>query len=147
VVDVDDGTELLQSRHVHVQTAGADGVPAGESDVGDAAAGDQRPEDADRGAHRADEVVVGPVRWYGGDTDGDDTGRRVVVDHAAQAAQQLGHDADVEDVGSVHQRAGAVGEQRRSHELEHAVLCPGDADVALQPGTADDPERFHGLRW
>ena len=85
VVDVDDGTELLQTRHVHVEPAGADGVAAGEGDVGDAAAGDERPEHADRGAHRADEVVVGPVRRHGGDADGDDAGGRVVLDRRSPA--------------------------------------------------------------
>ena len=40
-----------------------------------------------------------------------------------------------------------VGEQRGRHELQDAVLRPGDRHRTLEPGTADDPERFHGRRW
>ena len=49
----------LQPGDVHVQAAGADGVAAGQRHPGGAAAGDQRAEHADRGAHPADQVVVG----------------------------------------------------------------------------------------
>ena len=124
VVDVDDGAQPLPARSTCMSSAArADGVAAGQGDVGRAAAGDQRPEDADRGPHRADEVVVGPVAEHGRDVDDDDAGRRVVVDRAAQAAQQLGHDLDVEDVRDVASACVVpVGEQRGRHQLEHAVL-------------------------
>ncbi len=146
VVDVHDGPELLQAVHVHVEAAGADRVAAGEGDVGGPAAGDERPQHADRGTHRPHQVVVGTVRGHRGHADRHHAGRRVVRDVAAEPAQQLGHDPDVDDVGDVHQRAGALGEQGGRHQLEDAVLRPRHAHRALEAGAADDPERFHGRR-
>jgi hypothetical protein len=57
----------------------------------------------------------------------------VDLDRAAQAAQHVGHQRDVEDLRAVGERRGALGEQGRGHELEHAVLRPDDVHRADQP--------------
>ena len=99
---------------MHVQAAGADGVAAGQRDVGRAAPGEQRAEHADRGPHPAHEVVVG----LGGPGSSGTSivtvppsvgpaGRAPTV--AAEPAQQLGHDRDVEDVRDVGDRRARPG--------------------------------------
>ena len=64
--------EGLEALGVQVEAAGADGVAAGERDVRLADAGDERAEDADGGAQRAHQLVVGPVPDALGDVDLDD---------------------------------------------------------------------------
>jgi len=67
----------------------------------------------------------------------------VVVDVAAEPAQELGHDPDVHDVGDVDERRPPDREQSGGHQLEGAVLGSRYPDVTDEPGAPDDPERFH----
>ena len=81
--------------------------------------------------------------------------RASTVDRAAQAAQHVGHQRDVEDLRAVGDRRRALGEQRRRHELEHAVLGADHVDRARRAGrrrvtakcstTADDASAWHLL--
>ena len=50
----------------------------------------------------------------------------------ADRRQQLGHDRHVDDRRHVGQLVGAVGEDRRRHQLEHGVLGAGHVDGAVQ---------------
>ena len=72
-------------------------------------------------------------------------GDHVVLDghRAAQAAQHVGHQRDVEDLGAVGDRRRALGEQRRRHELENAVLRAHHVDGPDQPGAAPNREMLH----
>ena len=45
--------------------------------------------------------------------------------------------------GHLGERGASLGQQRGRHQLEHAVLRPGDPHLAGQPGAARDPEPFH----
>jgi hypothetical protein len=87
------------------------------------------------------------VLGHVGDGERDRTAAGLVRHIAPEPSQQLGHDADVEDVGNVDQRRRPLRQQPSRHELEHAVLRPRHADTADEPGTADDPECLHGRRW
>ena len=72
---------------------------------------------------------------------------RVDVDRAAEAAQHVGHQRHVEDLRAVGERRRALGQQRRGHQLEHAVLGPDHVDGADQPGPAAHREMLsHGGR-
>ena len=132
---VDLRAQRLQARGVQVQAARADGVAAGDGDVGLAAAGDQRAEHADRGAQRADQVVVGAVADAA-------PGRRSrrrrrpasSVDVAAEPAQQLGHDRHVEDVRHVGQPGAA---RRRAARRPSA-----SARCSWRPTTRTSPRRL-----
>ena len=57
----------------------------------------------------------------------------VLLHVAAQAAEQLVHDRHIRDRGQVAQRGLPRRQQRRRHQLEHAVL--GAYDVDLAPAT------------
>ena len=97
VGDVDCRPERLEPRRVQVEPARPDRVTPGHGHVRRAAAGHQRAQDRGRGPQGAHEVVVRPVADLVGNVDPDHACRRVVVDGAAEAPQQLGHDGDVED--------------------------------------------------
>ena len=94
------GAELGQPGDVEVERPAADRVAARHRHLGPAAAGDQRPQDADRGPDPADQVVVGLVPELGRHVDHHGGGLRVVVHRAAEPAQQLAHDLDVQDVAA-----------------------------------------------
>jgi len=108
--------------------------------------GQQRSEHVDAGAHAADEVVVGLVPDGLGDVDRHGRGVPVVGHRAAEAAQQVGHDLDIEDVRHRAERGFAGCEQGDGHQLQGAVLRARDRDLADQAGTAGDPEPFHGAQ-
>ena len=55
------------------------------------------------------------------------------------APQHVGHQRDVEDLGTVRDRGRALGEQRRRHQLQHAVLGAGDPDTTRQAGPRRSP--------
>ena len=62
------------------------------------------------------------------------------LDRASQSAQQLSHGVDVEDLRDFGERRRALGEQRRSHQLQRTVLGSGHANRASKPRTADDAQ-------
>ena len=62
---------------------------------------------------------------------------------AAESAQDVGHQRQVLDVGAVGQHRGALGQQRRRHQLQHAVLGPGDVHHTAEPGSPTDDELIH----
>ena len=66
------------------------------------------------------------------------------VTSAAQTAQHVGHQRDVQDLRAVGDHGGALGQQRGRHQLQHAVLGAGHLDGAGEPGSAGDQEAFHG---
>ena len=137
--------ELAQPGLVHVQRTGADGVAAGKGHHGAPAPRDQRPEHADRGPQLRDRPVVGLGPGLGRDVDR----HGVAVHHhrGAEAAQHVGHQRHVEDLRAVGERRGALGQQRRRHQLQHAVLRPDHVDGAHEPVAAAHGEMLsHGGR-
>jgi hypothetical protein len=59
----------------------------------------------------------------------------VDVDGGAKTSEHFGHQGDVENVGRIGDRAGALCQQGRSHQLQHAVLGTTHGNFARQPGT------------
>ncbi|SII66020.1 Uncharacterised protein [Mycobacteroides abscessus subsp. abscessus] len=143
MVEADLGAERLEPGLVHVETARADRIAAGQGDVGGAHPRGQRAEDGDRGPHRADEFVVGLDPHRGGDVDAHGAGVGIVVDGAAEAAEEFDHDPHVEDRGNVGDRRASHSEQARRHELEDAVLRAPDVDGAAQLRRTGQAEDFH----
>ena len=141
VLDLGGRTELAQPGLVHVQRPGADRVAAGQRDDGAPAACDQRAEHAHRRPQLRHRSVVGLSPGLGRDVDR----HLVVVDGhgAAEAAQDVGHQRDVEDLGAVGDRRRALGEQGRRHELQDAVLRAHHVDGPDQPGAASYREMLH----
>ncbi|CPA05476.1 Uncharacterised protein [Mycobacterium tuberculosis] len=113
---------------MHIQRTRPDRVTARQRDPGPFAPPDQRSQHTDRGAelpHRSEVgIVLRLVRC------GDPGHVTVEFDGGAQTTQYLRHQRHIEDVGTVGDRAGALGQQRRSHELEHAVLGAADGHFA-----------------
>ncbi len=145
VGDVHRGAQRLEARGVQVEPARADRVATGDRDVGLTDSGHERTEDRDGRAQGPDELVVGAVSDDLGHLEHDDAGVRVVVHRHPEAAQQLGHDGDVDDRRDVRQGGPPGGEQGHRHQLEGAVLGPDHRDLAAESGTTDDPEPLsHG---
>ena len=57
-------------------------------------------------------------------------GATVELDSGAQTAQNLRHERYVQDVRAVGDRAGPLGQERRRHQLQYAVLGPPDSNFA-----------------
>ena len=138
VLDLRGCAEFAQARLVHVQRAGADGVAARQRDDRTAAARDERPEHTHRRAQPRHRAVIRLRADLSRNVDDDG----VAVDRypAPQAAQHVGHQRDVEDLRAVGERRRAFGEQRRRHQLEHAVLGADHVHRAHQPGPAGHRE-------
>src|SRR5579883_1647921 len=77
----------------------------------------------------------------------DEHARRLeVVIHlhdGSQAAENLGHRADVLDIGHVLQDEGLVGEEGRGHDRQGSVLGAADDDIAGEAGAAFDVDAAH----
>ena len=103
----------------------------------------QRPEQDEGGAHLHGRLQrhEEPLGGRGPDLEG------VVIGPLhleADVAHRLAQDGDVTDTGHVVEDAWVVGERRRSHELQHRILRPGDLHVAVQRLAAGDDELLHG---
>ena len=125
---------------VHVERAGADRVSARQGDHRAAASRDQGSEDTYGGTellHRSEVRVVRRLR--GGR---DPYFVTVEFDLAAETPQDLRHQGHVEDVWTVRNRRGALGEKRGSHQLEHAVLGTTDDDITNEPVSPGDKKAF-----
>ena len=123
---------------MHVQRPGADRVAAGQRHHGAPAARDQRAQHAHRGPQLRHRPVVG-LRPRARPGTSIATVSRSTVDRAAEAAQHVGHQRDVEDLRAVGERRRALGQQRRRHQLEHAVLGADHVDRARPAGRRRSP--------
>ena len=105
-----------------------------------AATSEERAEDADAGAHRLDDVVRGADGAVVLDRERE--AGAVALDVDAKLREQLGHGADVGEVGDVAEdEAFAAGkEERRGHHGEGGVLRSVDADRAAERTPAVDDE-------
>ena len=97
VFDADLRSKPFETGDVHVETARSDVVATGKGDIGLPAAGQQRAQHADRRAHTANEVVVGLMGGLTGHIDHQQAAAHIMVDLAAESAQQFTHDFDVEN--------------------------------------------------
>ena len=70
-------------------------------------------------------------------------GRGCVGDPAAEPAEHLAHDRDVEDVGHLVDRGAPRGQQGRGHELQRAVLRPGDPNPSREGRPTGHLEALH----
>lgn len=64
------------------------------------------------------------------------------LDLAAESSQDLRHQRDVEDVGTVRNGRGALGKQRGCHQLENTVLGTADDNVTNEPISSGDKKAF-----
>ena len=133
------GTHLLPRGQVHVDRTGAEVVATRHRQSDPAAPGEQRAEHVDRGPDPLDLLVRRDRREVPGVRQGEPSrlrSRRVDSD----GGEQVAHARDVDDRRNVGQFVGAVGEDRRGHQLEDRVLRPRHVDRApeLTDATDDD---------
>ena len=135
-LDRDDAAEGLEAFQVEVDGAGADDAAARDGHLRLAEAANERAQQADRRAHLADEVVGRAV----GDlfsADRPDAGLRVSDDRAL-VAEDLGHVADIAEVGHVAQRHRLAREERSGEQGQRGVLRTGGTDRAFQHVATSD---------
>ena len=150
VLDLDRGTELLHRHQVHVDGPRADGAAAGQRHLRFAAAGKQRPQHPEAGAHLGDEVIGG------GGVD-DVLGRKMHhVAHAGLTGALAGH-RDVDAVvlqdaleephigkaRNIRQCQRARRQQRHDHQRQGRVLGARNRNGAVQAVAAADADTIH----
>ena len=149
------GAELLEPADVEVDRAVADRAPAGDADDRPPALGQERPEHADAGAHRLDDVVAGLDDLLVGDLDVEvavegravahaRVGDRVVaVERDAQLAEEPDHRVDVGQARHALERGLALGDEARGQDRQRAVLAAADLDFAFESVPAPDEKAVH----
>jgi hypothetical protein len=140
MVDAHRGSQRLQTRSVHVQTAGPDGVTSRNRDIGPTASRHQWSQDTDGRPQRPNQLVVGLVHDAVGNVEFHGPGIGVILDGAPQPAQQLRHDRHVKNCRHVGQPGPAHSQQGPRHQLQCAVLGTNDRDFSPQAGATDNPE-------
>jgi len=147
-LEMDRGTERLQTPQMQIDGPLADRAAPGHGDAGPASSGEERPEHADAGPHRPDDVVAGMARDGVDDAEAQSArpfgiGIRELLGLDAEFAEQAPHVADVPQVGHLTEDHGLVGEQRGCHEGQGGVLRAADADPARERRPAVDDECVH----
>lgn len=132
-----------EPAEVHVELPASDRVAARERDVRLPTAGDQRPEDVDRGSHAAHQLV-----GRGGAEVARGVDREGVVadplDPRADRPEDVDHHVEVAHRREVADGGGPGSEERGGHLLEAVVLrAPGDAHPSRQRRTGAHAERLH----
>ncbi len=126
---------------MQIYRARADDAAAGQRDDGFFQAAQQRPQDADRAAHFADEVVVADfLDFFGLHLDG----AAIDADLRAERGKNLAHEFDVAEVGRAADDAGFGGQEGGGHDGEHGIFRPADGDFTVQGHAAFDQETVHG---
>ena len=128
VFDVAPGAELTQTGLVHVQRSRSDRVAARQGNLGALTAPDQRAQNADRRAELSNRSEIGVVLGFVGR--GHPHHVAIEFDCRAQPPKYLGHQWYVQDVWAVGDRAGALRQKARRHQLQYAVLGPPDGNFA-----------------
>ena len=116
---------------MEVDRPGAEVVAAGHRQPNLTATRQQRAEDVDRSADPFDLLVRRDRDEVAGVRHPQASGCRNLR-RDADRRQEVAHDRHVGDLRHVGQLVGAVGEDRRDHQLEHRVLRARDVDGALQ---------------
>ena len=143
LAQVERGAHRLQRAQVEVHGTRADGAAARQRDHRLALAREERAEHEDRGAHAADDLVVGLAR---GDGVRGQRQHAAVAQRArlrAERAQQRRHGGDVAEARRVGKRQRLLGEQRRGHQGEAGVLGARDLDAAREGAAAMDHDLVH----
>ncbi len=133
----------LQRVQMQVHGPGTDRAAAGQRHDRMAIARQHRPQNQDRGAHLAHDVVIG------GEIGDRMTGQRQdqpvlqAGDLGPQRFQQLRHRADVAEPRGIGQRQRLVRQERGGHQGQTGVLCPRDRDRPGQGPVAAHQNRIH----
>ncbi len=126
----DHRAHLLQALQVQIDRTGADGTAAGQGDLRLAAAGEQRAEHQDGGAHLAHDVVR---RLGMGDRAAERQHASVLggAFHGdAVLRQQAAHGGDVGKLRHVFQHQPVIGQHAGGHQRQGGVLGAADGDPA-----------------
>ncbi len=146
MVELDLGAQRSQALHVEVDGPEAYDAAAGERDLGVAALREERPQDADRGAHLRDELVLGARVLLALDLA--DEGRGVaLLDLDAQVAEDRDLELDVLQ-GERHVLEDGLAfarEERRREQGQRRVLGAAYGDAARELlAPFDDELLAHG---
>jgi hypothetical protein len=156
LAELDLRPELGQGLQMQVDRSGADGAAARQRHPRPSAAGQQRPQYQQAGAHLAHQVVG---RRGVADLAGDEVHqpaavavgageqaarRRLQVDRRAVLAQQARHRPDVGQVRQVAQAEAVFGQQAGRHQRQRRVLRPTDRDYAVEGSAPADADSVHG---
>ena len=136
-----------QGHQVQVDRAGADGAAAGQRDLGLARAGQQRPQDVERGPHLTNQIIGGEGRGQLGRVEqGLLTVGAVALRHLdPELAQQLPQELGVGQARHVGQQQGLIRQDRSRHQLDGRILGAADLDLAVQAVAAVDDDAVHGI--
>ena len=141
LLDADLGAERLQALHVLIDRPQPDRAAARQRHARVPAAGEERPEDQNRGPHRLHELVrrerlveSRSVQIHA---------RAVDPRRDAHLLEQPQHRAHVVQQWNVGEPQRLGGEQRRAHDRQRRVLCAGDAHRSAQGRAAGDQELVH----
>ena len=144
VAQVELGAERLEAAQVQVDGPRADGAAAGQRDDGMAVAREHRPEHQDRGAHLADDVVVGAVV---GDRLGADDQHAALLQARDLAAERTASSAVIvrmsESRGALVSVTGSSVSSAAGISVRQAFLAPEIGIDALQPVAAVHENAVH----
>lgn len=140
VGDLEVGAECCKSAEVEINGARADAAATGERDCGGAESGEEWSEQADSGAHAADERFIGRSGrgCWRMDTDAARNGgghRAVIIgrqDLSAGGLQEEQHGLDVKQRREITNDGAAVDGERSSEDGQRRVLAAADRDRSGQ---------------
>ena len=139
------GTHRLQALDVLIDRAGANGATAGQRHAGFTAAGDQRAQHKDRGAHGLDQVIRRQRIVHAAAVE-HEAGRAIQRHSDAHLRQQAQHGRDVVQVRQVGQVQRLGGQQRGAKDRQRGILGAGDGHFAIERRTAGDDQLIHVAR-
>ena len=145
--------ELLQTANVQIDRAIADGAPSGDGNDRLAALGQQRPQHADRGPHRFDDIVAGLAHRFIGDFKIEIAVERGAIAHrcvrfmaedmATQLTDELGHRVEIGKAGNALQNRLSLGHQAGGEDGECGVFAAGNLDLTLETIPTVNDEAVH----
>ncbi|MNY03740.1 hypothetical protein D3C86_1363760 [compost metagenome] len=136
-----------QGHQVQVHRTRANRAAARQRDLGLARAGQQRPQDVERGPHLANQIIGGEGRGqFGRVEQGLLAVSAVALRHLdAELLQQLAEESGVRQTRHIGQQQGLIRQDRSRHQLDGRILGAADLDLAVQAVAAVDDDAVHGI--
>ena len=142
------GAHGAEAAEVEVDRPVAEVVPARQRHPHGAAAGQEEPEDDDRGPHPLEQLVGARGHQLALGRGGHAHIPVVeALDPRPDAAQHLGHGLDVGDAGHVGEHGAPLGQQAGRHQLERRILGAACPDGAPERAAGLDHDLIHDPKY